>query len=194
MDLSDINKALYRCDEEERDETANKFGVYNIPGYGPLVYAGLQGVISLFADIRPNNDLGHPLCDNLRNGNWLIDYTWQRLKHYKGTFALGAWMEQTCEPFQLIPRYLVPSYYDVFIVNVYMNLLDHCYLKMSNFVQNSSTFVKLLSLVSVQVGGVVKSSQLPDLSPFLADPKPKTIKIIKKIMTVLNKNKMNKFF
>lgn len=43
MDLSDLNKVLYRCDQEEREETANKFGVYNVPGYGPLVYAGLQG-------------------------------------------------------------------------------------------------------------------------------------------------------
>lgn len=43
MDLVDLNKALYRCDQEERDETSNKFGVYDIPGYGPLVYAGLQG-------------------------------------------------------------------------------------------------------------------------------------------------------
>lgn len=32
----------------------------------------LSGVISLLADIRSNNDLGHPLCANLRQGNWLI--------------------------------------------------------------------------------------------------------------------------
>jgi len=31
-----------------------------------------SGIISLLADIRPNNDLGHPLCVNLRQGNWLI--------------------------------------------------------------------------------------------------------------------------
>lgn len=43
MNFADLNRALYRCDQEERDETANKFGVYNIPGYGSLVYAGLQG-------------------------------------------------------------------------------------------------------------------------------------------------------
>lgn len=43
MDLVDLNKVLYRCDQEERDETSNRFGVYDIPGYGPLVYAGLQG-------------------------------------------------------------------------------------------------------------------------------------------------------
>lgn len=38
--------------------------------------------------------------------------------------------------------------------------------------QDGTTFVKLLSLVSVQVGGVVRSSQLPDLSPNLNPPKP----------------------
>lgn len=45
MDFSDLNKTLYRCDQEERDETQGKFGVYNVPGYGPFVYAGLQGDI-----------------------------------------------------------------------------------------------------------------------------------------------------
>lgn len=47
MDFSDLNKVLYRCDQEERDETYGRFGVYNVPGYGSLVYAGLQGVINL---------------------------------------------------------------------------------------------------------------------------------------------------
>ncbi|XP_028049244.1 LOW QUALITY PROTEIN: glycogen debranching enzyme [Monomorium pharaonis] len=175
MDFSDLNKTLYRCDQEERDETQGKFGVYIVPGYGPgLVYAGLQGVISLLADIRPNNDLGHPLCANLRQGNWLIDYLWQRLKEDDGTNLLGVWLEQAVEPFKLIPRYLVPCYFDVIVVNVYRILLNHCYNLLSNFIQNGTTFIKLLSLVSVQVGGVVRSSQLPDLSPNLSPPKPKT--------------------
>ncbi|XP_011685016.1 PREDICTED: glycogen debranching enzyme isoform X2 [Wasmannia auropunctata] len=173
MDFSDLNKTLYRCDQEEREETQGKFGVYVVPGYGPFVYAGLQGIVSLLADIRPNNDLGHPLCANLRQGNWLIDYVWQRLKEDDGTKPLGTWLEQAMEPFKLIPKYLVPSYFDVIIVNIYTILLDHCYNVMSNFVNNGTTFVKLLSLVSVQMGGVVRSSQLPDLSPDLRSPKPK---------------------
>ncbi|XP_047352700.1 glycogen debranching enzyme [Vespa velutina] len=175
MDLVDLNKAIYRCDQEERDETSNKFGVYDIPGYGPLVYAGLQGVISVLADIRPNNDLGHPLCANLRQGNWLMDYIWQRLKEDHGTKALGEWLEEVAEPFKLIPRYLVPSYFDVVVTNVYITLLEQCYALMSSFVKNGSTFIKILSLVSVQMGGIVKSAQLPDLSPNLDPPKPKVI-------------------
>ena len=173
MDLSDLNKVLYRCDQEERDETTNRFGVYDIPAYGPLVYAGFQGVISLLAEIRPNNDLGHPLCANLREGNWLIDYCWQRLQGDKSTSALGKWLEEAAMPFKLIPRYLVPSYFDVIVVNVYVILLEQCYALMSPFVSDGSTFVKLLSLVSVQVGGIVRSSQLPELSPSLEPPKPK---------------------
>lgn len=43
MSLSDLNRALYRCEQEERDESSGAVGVYDIPGYGPLVYSGLQG-------------------------------------------------------------------------------------------------------------------------------------------------------
>ncbi|XP_068991673.1 glycogen debranching enzyme isoform X1 [Neodiprion pinetum] len=173
MSLPDLNRALYRCEQEERDESSGALGVYDIPGYGPLVYAGLQGFISLLAEVRPNNDLGHPMCMNLRQGNWMIDYIWQRLKRDEGTAALGEWIEKAVEPFQVIPRYLVPSYFDVIVTNVYMTLLDQCYALMSSFVQNGSSFTKLMSLISVQMGGVIKSAQLPDLSPNLAAPKPK---------------------
>ncbi|XP_057317970.1 glycogen debranching enzyme-like isoform X1 [Microplitis mediator] len=175
MSLPDMNKALFCCDQEEREETADHFGVYNIPAYGPLVYAGLQGVISLLAEIRPHNDLGHPLCVNLREGNWLIDYIWQRLKNYEGTLELSKWFEQAAEPFKLIPRYLVPSYFDVLVVNVYVMLLDRCYSLMPPFVQDGSTFVRLMSLSSIQVSGIVKSAQLPELSPNLSPPRPKVI-------------------
>ncbi|RLU17593.1 hypothetical protein DMN91_009829 [Ooceraea biroi] len=173
MDFADLNVALYRCDQEEREDTSNKFGVYHVPGYGSLVYAGLQGILSVLADIRSENDLGNPLCDNLRKGNWMIDYTWQRLKENEGTKPLGMWLEEATKPFKVLPRYLVPCYFDIFIVNINLHLLSRCYTLMSNFVKYGNTFVKMLSLVSVQVGGVIKSSQLPDLSPDLDPPKPK---------------------
>ena len=42
LSLVDLNYVLYRCDNEEQvDRPGN--GVYNVPGYGPLVYCGLQG-------------------------------------------------------------------------------------------------------------------------------------------------------
>jgi glycogen debranching enzyme len=71
MNLLELNKALYSCDAEERD-LGYGGSAYVIPGMGPLVYCGLQGVVSILADITPFNDLGHPICINLREGNWLI--------------------------------------------------------------------------------------------------------------------------
>lgn len=40
LDLNDLNHALYRCAEEDWEEG---IGPYNIPGFGNLVYCGLQG-------------------------------------------------------------------------------------------------------------------------------------------------------
>ena len=36
--------------------------------------------MSMMEPVRDNNDLGHPLCDNLRSGDWLPGYTINRLK------------------------------------------------------------------------------------------------------------------
>lgn len=42
-------------------------------------------------------------------------------------------MEEVAEPFKLIPRYLVPSYFDVVVTNVYITLLEQCYALMSRY-------------------------------------------------------------
>ena len=84
LDLLDLNYALYRCDAEERDE-GHGGGAYVVPGAGAFVYCGLEGIMSMLTTVRDNNDLGHPICDNLRSGDWMAGYTINRLRLKKGT-------------------------------------------------------------------------------------------------------------
>lgn len=71
LDLIDLNRALFTCDQEERDMG---FGgaAFDIPNYGPIVYCGMQGFVSILTEISPRHDLGHPLCKNLREGDWMM--------------------------------------------------------------------------------------------------------------------------
>ena len=41
--------------------------------------------MTVLGAIRPTNDLGHPLCNNLRDGDWLPNYIAARLMFDKGT-------------------------------------------------------------------------------------------------------------
>ncbi|XP_065569335.1 glycogen debranching enzyme-like [Artemia franciscana] len=170
LSLADMNIALFRCKEEETD--SGRPGTYDIPGFGPLVYCGLQGLLSLLSEIRPKNDLGHPLCGNLRDGNWMLGYVTDRLKANEGTFALGDWLSRNLQPLYNIPRYLIPAYFDAIITGVYLALLKQTWNLMNRFVKEGSTFVKALALASIQFCGMVRTAPLPFLSPNLKDPKP----------------------
>ncbi|KAM4640780.1 glycogen debranching enzyme isoform 2-T4 [Discoglossus pictus] len=167
LSLADLNQVLYRCDAEEQEDGG---GCYSIPNWTPLKYAGLQGLLSVMMDIRPKNDLGHPFCDNLRSGDWMIDYLSNRLIARGGPCAeVGRWFEAMFLYLKKIPRYLIPCYFDAILVGAYTTLLDTVWQQMSSFVQQGSTLVKHLALGSVQMCGVGRFPALPVVSPSLKD-------------------------
>ena len=78
LDLIDCNFLLYRCNEEELDTIQSE--VYTIPGLDPLPYAGIAGFWYVVKRIIRSNDMNHPLCNNLRDGLWAIEYISRRFE------------------------------------------------------------------------------------------------------------------
>jgi glycogen debranching enzyme len=181
IDPIDANYIMFRCDAEERASTYGARGIYNVPGHGDLVYAGLQGCVSVLDKIRETNDLGHALCNNLRSGNWLMDYTVARLEHHNekttesgesGVQALGHWMRTQFDLVKLLPRYLVPRMFDLVVMKAYYTLQYHVLhlagpallaTPRGNFVSDSEeSMVQMLAFSGVQLVGAIPSVSLID--------------------------------
>jgi glycogen debranching enzyme len=164
--LSDLNIVLYRCDPEERDLSDNKDGTYNIPGHGTLVYAGLQGWWSVLRDIVNENNLGHPLCQHLREGTWALDYCVGRLerisekKKFSHIQGPAKWLKDRCDAIRKAPSYLRPRYFAMVIQTAYNAAVDRSLELMSPNVRTGQTFLRSLALVSLQCTGYMNSASL----------------------------------
>lgn len=169
LTLSDLNRVLFRCDVEERAEDRGG-ATYNFPRFGSLVYCGLQGIMSVLSEIRIRNDLGHPACDNLRVGDWHMEYITNRLAQERTTKKLAKWLDQVFASLKKAPRYLIPCYFDAVVTSTYCIVLEEVWNKMSDFVKNGSTLVRELALGSVVLGGYVPGAHLPPLSRQLTPP------------------------
>jgi glycogen debranching enzyme len=164
LTLSDIGVALFKS---EREEQENGTGLYNVPGYGPLVYAGICGVTQVLRPIMQKNQLGHAMCNNLREGPWLMGYLVDRLKKHveKGKSSsellqLAEWLKDRFELVNTVPSYLVPKYFSVVLMTAEISLKSAAYTKMGRFIEKSPSFVRNLALTSLQMLGTVSSAGL----------------------------------
>lgn len=178
LSLSDLNFLLYRADAEERDTSNGANGTYNIPGYGNTVYCGLQGWQSILRDVVRDNNLGHPLCQHLRDGTWALDYTVGRLQRAAkqqrwATLSEPAqWLQDRFTAIKKVPTFLTPRYFALVMQTMYSAGVDRAIELMSPNIRDGQDFVRSLALVSCQVTGPVDSAGLwPDnikQSPSLA--------------------------
>lgn len=161
LDLADFNALLFRCDAEERE--AGGGGIYDVPGHGPLVYAGLQGVTSLLAQVRPSDDLGHPLCANLRAGDWLAEYLWRRLEREPRLRAAGERVRWALAPLAELPRFLQPCYFEALVTTLHRACRAAALARLAGWCREESLGAAL-ALASVQLLGAVPSAPLPPLA------------------------------
>ncbi|KAG2011571.1 glycogen debranching enzyme [Coprinopsis cinerea AmutBmut pab1-1] len=165
LDLVDLNVILHRADVEEKDATDGKYGAYDVPGLGKMVYCGLEGWMHPLRHVMKWNDLGHPLCAHLREGTWAFDYLWQRLDAQVGTFPNLAkpaqWLKERCERVKSkVPTFMRPKYFALIVSEAYkaarLAVVEQC----SDFVVSGHSFIQDLALCSVQMHGLVKSASL----------------------------------
>lgn len=79
MPLSGLNHILFRCEAEEREISDGKRGPYGLQSSGVFRYAGITSFMTHYRRLKVSGDMGHELFSNMRDGNWLIDYSTERL-------------------------------------------------------------------------------------------------------------------
>ena len=167
LTLLDVQFVLFQCDQEGREAG---WGAYEVPGHGALNYCGLAGVAAVLDTMRPSSDLGHPLAVNLRAGDWLLDYTLARLAASPATALLAAWLDEAFRHLRRLPRFLIPTYFDSIVMEVWAAVHRHTLSLLSPFVSGGSDFIQRLALGGVIHTAAVPSAPLPPLSPLLQPP------------------------
>ncbi|KAI8914340.1 glucanotransferase domain of glycogen debranching enzyme-domain-containing protein [Gorgonomyces haynaldii] len=129
LNLAELNLLLYRSYPEEKETMGE--GLYDIPGHGSLVYAGIQGFASCLLPVCSRNDTGHALCNNLRQGPWMMEYTLNRIRRFSNDFhklvPLYQWLQTRFDYVKAVGPSFGPKYFAIVM------LLTHQALKFKAF-------------------------------------------------------------
>lgn len=135
----------------------------------------LLGIMWHWKDIRTKSDLGHPICNNLRDGLWLPNYISARLAKRESTKSLAKWLSKAFSALADVPAYLRPRYFDVILISLYGLVLRHFWTLLPPLMSGSSQFTRCLVLGSLALTGFNPSSPLPPLSGDISEPRPETV-------------------
>ncbi|KAG2068753.1 glycoside hydrolase family 13 protein [Suillus decipiens] len=165
LDLVDLNVVLYRADGEERDATNGVIGAYEVPGFVKLTYCGLEGWMHPLRHIMKSNDLGHPLCENFRQGLWGLDYIYSRLQKQTIQFPKlmqpAQWFKERTERIKAsVPSYLRPKYFAILISTAYKAARRAAIEQCSEFVYTGHDFTQNLAMCAIQMHGMIQSASL----------------------------------
>ena len=164
LSLVDLNFMLYRSEPEECDCLGG--GVYTIPNYGALVYAGLQGWWSVLKNVIRDNDLGHPICNHLRDGQWALDWIVSRLERIAKCEQRPAldkaaqWLQQRFDAIRKLPNFLLPRYFALVIQTAYNTSWNRGIELLGDNIKHGQTFLQSLAMVSIQMTGPMNSASL----------------------------------
>ena len=76
-----------------------------------MVYAGIGSIVYLLRFLKETQDLGHPLFNNIREGNWLLDYVIHRYNDNENTKFLIPILEEIFDNVKKLPKRAKPHYF-----------------------------------------------------------------------------------
>lgn len=144
LSLQKLNFILFRCEKEDLSEFGE--GAYELSHVGKFVYCGLEGIYPVIKKIQATNDLGHPLCSNLRDGHWLCDYIVRRLRRLPELAKIADIFDNSLGLLRDVPHFLQPCYFEL-IFTYLRNAIVEVTLQKLKLVFSCITFK--LSLLSV---------------------------------------------
>lgn len=178
ISLVDLNRLLFRCEAEETSEDP-RGGSYDVPNFGKLCYCGFESISALLDEIRDKNDLGHPICNHLRGGDWLAHYLCNRLctlpKNSEGALSvalprIGQIFKLIFEPITKLPRYLVPAYFDMLVNSTTHLLHTESVGRMASWINDCSSLFQRLTVATNQFYGFIGNCRLPPPTPAVPSP------------------------
>jgi len=158
LNLVDLNELLYHIDNEERAATKGERGVYQIPDYDSLTYCGLEGWNRPVNEAVRDQNLGHPLCENLRQGLWAFEYIASRGDdRFKG---VKEFVLERLELVKTVPSFLRPRYFTSSVQQLYSAATKRALELMGLDYEKTSYFFRGLALVSVQMVSDMRTCSL----------------------------------
>jgi glycogen debranching enzyme len=163
-----LNFILFRCEKEDLSEFGE--GAYELSNVGKFVYCGIEGIYPMIKKIQETNDLGHPLCANLRDGHWLCDYIIRRLRRLPEIEKIANIFEDSLGLLKDVPHFLRPCYFELIFIYLRDAIVEATLEKLNYSAFADTQLSKKLALNSIAFLADIASARLPPIeNPSLPD-------------------------
>ncbi len=102
----------------KEDEARFGLTTYAIPENGLLIYGGFGGIYRTIRTAMRTNNLSVPLFDNLRKGDWLLEYYIDRFAKIPNLRRVVLELEEVFSLLKEIPRHEIPFFFSNFVSTV----------------------------------------------------------------------------
>jgi glycogen debranching enzyme len=121
LSMGAINHLLFRCNSEEQEFSKIGRTIYEFRGIAPK-FAGIAGLVHEFIKCRSATNACDPIFNNVKEGNWLIDYHLARVKDYSELSEVYSWMEKYLSIVKDMPVDLKPKWFVKVIMKLFFTV------------------------------------------------------------------------